>query len=90
MANTSSAKKALRVSLRKNKINTKIKDDMKAERKSVNDALAKNDVETGKKNLGYAYSKIDTAVKKGVLHANTGSRYKSRLAAAVKKADQAK
>jgi len=35
--------------------------------------------------LAQAYSKIDKAVKKGVLHANTGARKKSRLARALNK-----
>ena len=36
--------------------------------------------------LGAAFSKIDKAVKVGVLHRNTGANQKSRLSAAVKKA----
>ena len=32
-----------------------------------------------------AYSKIDRAVKRGVLHSNTGARRKSKLAVALKK-----
>ena len=33
-----------------------------------------------------AFSKIDKAVKRGVLHRNTGANQKSRLSSAVKKA----
>ena len=36
--------------------------------------------------LPSAYSQIDKAAKKGVLHKNTAARMKSRLARAVKKA----
>jgi small subunit ribosomal protein S20 len=36
--------------------------------------------------LNAAYSKIDKAVKVGVVHRNTGANQKSRLSAAVKKA----
>jgi small subunit ribosomal protein S20 len=36
--------------------------------------------------LAAAYSKIDKAVKQGVLHKNNGARKKARLAKAVKKA----
>lgn len=36
--------------------------------------------------LAAAYSKIDKAVKRGVLHKNNGARKKARLAKAVKKA----
>jgi len=35
--------------------------------------------------MAEAYSKIDKAVKRGVLHRNTGARKKSRLARALKK-----
>ncbi|MCP9849178.1 30S ribosomal protein S20 [Cyanobium sp. Morenito 9A2] len=36
--------------------------------------------------LNAAFSKIDKAIKVGVLHRNTGANQKSRLSAAVKKA----
>ena len=35
--------------------------------------------------MAAAYSKIDRAVKRGVLHTNTGARKKSRLAKALKR-----
>ena len=35
--------------------------------------------------MAAAYSKIDRAVKRGVLHPNNGARKKSRLAAALKR-----
>lgn len=37
--------------------------------------------------LASAYSKIDKAVKRGALHANTGARKKSRLMKAIKRVD---
>ncbi|NDC34864.1 MAG: 30S ribosomal protein S20 [Synechococcaceae bacterium WB9_2_112] len=42
--------------------------------------------ETVQKTMSAAFSKIDKAVKVGVLHRNTGANQKSRLSAAVKKA----
>jgi small subunit ribosomal protein S20 len=39
--------------------------------------------------MALAYSKIDKAVKRGVLHRNTGARKKSRLAHALKSEAQA-
>jgi small subunit ribosomal protein S20 len=39
--------------------------------------------------LSEAYSKIDKAVKRGVLHPNTGARKKSRLARKIKPIAQA-
>lgn len=38
-----------------------------------------------KQNLSAAFSKIDRAVKRGVLHRNNGARKKSRLSRALKK-----
>lgn len=90
MANTASAKKAVRQSEKRRKINVKTKQTFKAARKVVRDALVKNDVKTAKSALPKAYSEIDKAIKKGVIKKNTGARYKSRLAGAVKKADLAK
>jgi small subunit ribosomal protein S20 len=46
-------------------------------------AASKEAVQT---TLSAAFSKIDKAVKVGVLHRNTGAHQKSRLSAAVKKA----
>lgn len=42
------------------------------------------------RSLSSAYSKIDKAVKRGVLHRNSGARKKSRLARALKKTDAPK
>ena len=39
--------------------------------------------------LNLAFSKIDKAVKRGVMHRNTGANQKSRLSAAVKEAIEA-
>jgi small subunit ribosomal protein S20 len=38
--------------------------------------------------MGLAFSKIDKAVKRGVIHSNTGARKKARLARALKPANQ--
>jgi len=40
--------------------------------------------------MAVAYSKIDKAVKRGVLHPNTGARKKSRLAQNLKRHEPAK
>lgn len=39
--------------------------------------------------MAAAYSKIDKAIKRGVLHANNGARKKSRLARALKRKEAA-
>lgn len=42
-------------------------------------------MEQVKQAMAAAYSKIDKAVKRGVLHSNNGARKKSRLARALKR-----
>ena len=46
------------------------------------DDVSKADLQ---KTFNLAFSKIDKAVKKGVLHKNTGANQKSRLSVALKK-----
>ena len=42
--------------------------------------------ENAQASINAAFSKIDKAVKRGVLHRNTGAHQKSRLSAALKQA----
>ena len=86
MPNLSAAKKALRVSERKNRVNQKIKKAYRAAVKSVKEAVAAGDIKSAEKLLPEAQSALDSASKKGTLHKNTVARYKSRLVAAIKKA----
>jgi small subunit ribosomal protein S20 len=44
-------------------------------------------LEEARSRMAEAYSKIDKAVKRGVLHNNNGARKKSRLAKALKRVD---
>ncbi len=46
-------------------------------------------LEEVQQHMNLAYSKIDKAVKRGVLHSNTGARKKARLAKALKPQDTA-
>lgn len=83
MANTSSAKKAVRSSERKHKINDQVRRKYKAARKDVRKAVDAGDKKAAEAAMPNAMKFIDKAVKKNILHKNTGSRYKSRLAKAV-------
>jgi len=85
MANTSSAKKAIRVAARRNIINLRTKRDYKEARKAVLKAVTKNDKKEAQELLPNAYKAIDKAQKRNVLHKNTAARYKSSLAATVSK-----
>lgn len=85
MANTSSAKKALRVSARRKIVNSKNTLNFRVAKKEVLKAVVAGKPAKAKKLLVEAYSKLDIAAKKGTLHKNTASRYKSRLATQVNK-----
>jgi len=84
MANTSSAKKAIRVAQRNAEINLHRRRSMKEARKEVQKAVAIKEKATAESLMPKAYKEIDKAAKLGVIHKNTASRYKSRLSALVK------
>lgn len=85
MAITSSAKKAIKVSLKKRVFNVRRARAMRDAVKEVGALI------TGKKQkealalLPKAYQAIDKAAKRGIIKSNTASRKKSRLSAAIKK-----
>jgi small subunit ribosomal protein S20 len=81
------AKKALRSSARKRAVNLRRSRDMKDAVKKVRTGSAK----AGKEalaSLSAAYKAIDKSAQRGIIKKNTASRMKSRLAKAVKKANQ--
>lgn len=67
------AKKALRASQRKQKVNQKIRSLVKTTRKKL-------EAEPTQKNLNAFYSVVDKAVKKNIFHRNKGARLKSQAA----------
>jgi small subunit ribosomal protein S20 len=79
MANTPSAKRRIKVSERNRKRNQSAISAIRTAIKNVR--LAKQKNEDAKDVLNKAYSLIDKAILKGILHKNTGSRYKSRISA---------
>jgi small subunit ribosomal protein S20 len=66
------AKKALRASERKTVYNTQLKSKLK----TAVDAVKKSKSAEG---LGAAFSKLDKAVKKNIMHRNKAARVKSQL-----------
>lgn len=76
---TTSAKKALRSSLRKNAINDRTKKKLKEGAKTIQKLVVAKKWTEAKDSLSAAYSAIDKAAKSGVLKKNTASRKKSRL-----------
>ncbi len=81
------AKKALRSSARKRAVNLRRSRAMKDSVKEVRTLTAQASKEA-LASLSKAYKTIDKAAKGGVIKKNTASRMKSRLAHAVKKANQ--
>jgi small subunit ribosomal protein S20 len=66
------AKKALRSSKRKTVINSNVRSQMK----TAIDAAKKS---SGTETVATAYSRIDRAVKSGVIHRNAAARLKSQV-----------
>lgn len=84
MANTSSAKKAVKTIARRTEQNKVVRTSIKTAIKKANVALKSN--EGAQEALGNASKALDQAAAKGVIHKNKASRKKSRLAKRVNKA----
>ena len=96
MANKKSSKKRVEIAERNRLHNKSYKSALRTLMKNCLNACtsyAQKPGEDQKASIeGYmnaAFSKIDKAVKRGVLHRNTGANQKSRIAAAVKQATEA-
>ncbi len=85
MPNTKSAMKAMRNSRRRNAINIRTRSKFKSAVKETRENIANGDAKASAESLKKAMSMLDKAVKKDVLHKNTASRKKSRLAKALAK-----
>ncbi|KPP80589.1 MAG: SSU ribosomal protein S20 RspT [Oceanicaulis sp. HLUCCA04] len=84
MANTSSAKKMVRKIARRTAINKTRRSRMRTFVKKVELAIAAGNQTEARDALRAAESELMTAVSKGVIHKNTGSRKVSRLSSRVK------
>lgn len=80
MPNIKSAKKRVNVNNKKNAENRAVKSQIKTVTKKFEAAVALKDVENAKALLSQAVSTLDSAVSKKVIHKNTASRRKARLA----------
>ncbi len=84
MANTSSAKKAVRKMARKTVINRDRRSSVRSSLRTVEEAIASGDKSAAAAALSVAEPKLMRAVNKGVFHKNTGARKVSRLSKRVK------
>lgn len=76
---TSSAKKAMRQAKARTERNKPFTTRLKTEIKKL-ETLVKTDMEKAKAQLSTAYSVIDMAAKKHLIHKNTAARKKARMA----------
>lgn len=90
MANTTSAKKAIRVHAKKTERNKPPRSAARSAVTKSRDLIKKKDAEGAKAAVREASIALDRAAKKGVIHPNNAARRKSRLAKslnAMQKAD---
>ncbi len=85
MPNTKSAEKRLRQSKKRYLRNRATKSAIKTYTRRVKELASSGDREGALNLLRRAFSVIDKAVKRGVLHRNAGARRKSRLMIALNK-----
>ncbi len=79
MANTSSAKKAVRKIERRTAVNKSRRSQMRTFMRKVEEALASGDQAAASQALGVAAPLMMRAAQKGIVHKNTASRKVSRL-----------
>lgn len=84
MANTRSAKKAARQTVRRTAVNKARRSRVRTYVRKVEDALASGDAVAAAEAFKLAEPELMRAVGKGVIHGNTASRKVSRLAVRVK------
>jgi small subunit ribosomal protein S20 len=86
MANHFSALKRARQTDKKSTVNRANSSRLRTQLRKLRTALASGDQSQTQSLYRETVSLIDQSVKKGVIHKNTGSRYKSRLSKRVKAA----
>ena len=84
MANTKSAKKAIRKIARKTAVNKNRRTRMRTFIRQVEEAIAAGDQTQAQAALVAAQPEIMRSAQKGILHKNSASRKMSRLSARVK------
>jgi small subunit ribosomal protein S20 len=84
MANHVSSLKRARQTVTRTAVNRANRSRVRGSLRLLREALAKGDVKAANEQFRATVSALDKSVQKGVLHANTVSRYKSRLNARLK------
>lgn len=84
MANHVSALKRVRQTEKRSAVNRANRTQFRSSLRSLREAIQTGDAKAAGDQYRATVSLLDKSVQKGVLHANTASRYKSRLNARVK------
>lgn len=84
MANTRSAKKAIRQSVRRADINKNRRSRVRSFIRKIEDAITQGDKDAAAAALKAAQPEIMRGAQKGIMHRNTASRKVSRLARRIK------
>lgn len=83
MANIKSAEKRIRQTAKRRTRNRAHRSNMRSAVKKLRAAVDSGDAATARELLGSTLSIVDATAQKGVIHANTAARTKSRLHRAV-------
>ena len=84
MANTKSAQKAVRQTVRRTAVNKSRRSEMRTYVRKVEEAIDAKDAKAAAEALSQAQPKLARAAQKGIVHKNTASRKISRLMKRVK------
>ena len=86
MANTKSAKKRAEKSAAQRIKNRTMRSRMRTAVKKLRAAVASGDEKMAQERLPLTIKVVDSSAQKGIIHRNTAARTKSRLVAALRKA----
>jgi len=84
MPSSKSAKKSLRQNEATRLRNRSFKSNMRTQIRKVREAIAAGEVESSESEFRLAVKHLDKAASRGVIHANSAARTKSRLSKAIK------
>ena len=84
MANTKSAQKAARQTIRRTEVNKSRRSEMRTYVRKVEEAIASKDPKAAAEALSAAEPRLARAAQKGIVHKNAASRKISRLTKRVK------
>ena len=79
MPNIKSAKKRMRQNRVRRIRNRAVRSNMRTEIKELRKMISEKNLDQAQLQLKRVYSVIDRTAQKGMIHPNTGARYKSRL-----------